>query len=290
MKKSIMLILIFISFLSYGRLIAECTDCAGVQWIAAEYDLAGFTGCPACSIHVSMEYKDSDNPYCKEIRVLFWYVMNLECQECISQNGWDYDKILSDIYDKLMTEGPLTPPSGGSSMIKFAEDPCWHFVTGSVTLPDGYYPCGTNVCCRKSYYVYNTGDDIFLEFLGGSAIPANYDCTIIGCTDECWKDHTPRISVNANPGNTENAGTNTIITPNPTVESINVSLLSEVTGTAQFKLYDELGNEILSKEINKPAKNLIFSLDLKTVLPGVYVYRIFINNTTVSSGKILVSY
>lgn len=67
--------------------------------------------------------------------------------------------------------------------------------------------------------------------------------------------------------------------PNPTTGSINIELTDKNTPIERIELYDSLGRRILTKQWNESANT---SLDLRQHLPGMYMLRVYTQNSILS--------
>ncbi len=73
-----------------------------------------------------------------------------------------------------------------------------------------------------------------------------------------------------------------LVYPNPTKDRVIVN--SKNKNTSIFKLSNTLGVTIAVKEVVQGVNNI----DLKNIIPGIYIYNILGDNGTIQTGKLII--
>jgi hypothetical protein len=146
-------------------------------------------------------------------------------------------------------------------------------IEGAVGINNYSVFCGTIVCNNGAMGALNTG-----VTLNGRALTTGGALTTTAVS-------TTMAAVCVPAGiemyGMENSSVS--IFPNPFTASFNIVLKEWQLSNYQFKMYNVLGAEMMTKQIT----NQSTTIETTDLTPGIYFYRIVHNNTVIASGKLV---
>ncbi len=79
-----------------------------------------------------------------------------------------------------------------------------------------------------------------------------------------------------------------VLYPNPAVNNLQITSDLAISGNVDIKIFDVLGNEVMSKEVKDNEGNLNQNINLKNLAAGSYIVKIM-NNDTEAVNKLVIT-
>ncbi len=278
-----------------GDTICKNMPCPYGFWTSHSSGPISVEGCPNCQINIFYRYRKhlDCNPQYEDFILDSIQALNPSCDSCYTETGDIYQYAL----DWVIKYGASAGLSVGDcdSNIRILNTGCWGTWIDTMLgqrIRD-YFSCDTNMCCWAVYKICRIDANTFTsQFEYGSlndTIPACIPVTPAPCYFICnvHVSDTLRTEIKA-PVTVKEEITvpkeNSIVIPNPSEGEVIIKYSSIITGKIKLEIYDELGNLIYMKSLNKDDIELSIPVSLIDIGDGIFYYRIKNGNNIINNG------
>ena len=151
--------------------------------------------------------------------------------------------------------------------------------------------CEYFTCCTFKYSAYKSGSNVVNGGKTDLNVPYD-DCSVISCTYICDNNHiniTGSYFKQSIIEDNRPFTTFTKVIPNPSFGLSKFVLESPDEGIITLKIYDNLGNEIITKDFEKTEYHSVFELNLDNLSVGSYHYKFELVGQAITNGSFVIS-
>ena len=248
--------------------------------------------CPDCVMNVFYAVRTTPDD-CEEGSFIDMRITEIAPSAGCDSCAYNFADMMAAAIDSVLKEVSLAnvPLGGCVDRLRFSLASCWGFFYEPALGRDVILPCNTQSCCWAKYEVCHIDQGIFMKnFIEGS-LGDSADCHVNPHPCEMICGILEDAGVLGRFGDSPeviNFGEDrSIVVPNPTSGLVDILIQSEETGQATIEISDARGILITRQEIEKNTFNLKSTFDLEDNPNGIYFYRVFINNTLHTTGKLM---
>lgn len=181
--------------------------------------------------------------------------------------------------------GLLIDTPGCRSNFSFTWAGCWKFLDGSPSIGyDTLVPCGLkDVCCWSTWQLCrdSKGKGMLPTKLAHNGLNPYCSQTCFGICEEFPPPYPSNIEENIK----SEGGFKTFVFPNPSIDIMNISFISNTVGVHQIEVFDIGGNLIMSQSFTKQQNEELIQLKMGDYANGAYNYVIKHNGSPGINGS-----